>query len=89
MSKRRRSVAERAKSAENAISPEKGRDFDPTAVEESSTHRNFTAGVVPVGTPLSEREYAKLKKDAETSRWPRTKAQEDGHGNSTSSSGKQ
>ena len=66
--------------AGTAVSPEKAKTFDPKAAEESTTRRTPVAGMVPVGLPVSEREFAKLKKDALTSRKPRTRAQEDVHG---------
>jgi hypothetical protein len=80
VSKRRKTDGESVKPAGTTVSPEKGKPFDPMAVEEPTTHRTPAAGMVPVGLPVSEREFAKLKKDALTSRKPRTRAQEDVHG---------
>jgi len=84
MSTRRRISHESATVVESAICAEEGQDFDPMAVDGSSTQTRSTPQSMPMGIPIPAADYRRLKKDAETTPRPQTRAQEDRHGHESS-----
>lgn len=81
MSKDRQPDDGSVKSAPVASSAGAAREFDPMADDEASTAESSAVyESVPIGIPLADASYARMKKDAETSQQPRNRAQEDGHG---------
>ena len=61
-------------------SPNEGVEFDPMADDDASRQGVCEPQSVPIGRPVADAEFARMKKDAETDHRPRNRAQEDAHG---------